>query len=553
MINKGLKKEMRRIDLTMASLGAIIGSGWLFGALIASSIAGPSAIISWVIGGIVVMLIGLVYAELGGMLPESGAIARYPQYTHGSLVSFIMGWGAWIAYASVPAVEAEAVVEYTGHWVPSLWNSTVGIMSGTGTIVAALLMIVFFFINYYGVRLFARINTAVTWVKFIMPTATVIVFLLFTKLHWGNYSSHGFAPGGSAGILQAVATSGIVFSYLGFRQAVDLAGEAKYPQRDVPRAIITAISIGIVLYVMLQVVFTAGLSPAVVAKAGGWTSSLSTALSAPFAQVALSLNLAWFSVLLYADAILSPAGTGNIYTASTTRVVYALAHNRYFPKALTKVDEKTGIPRLALIVAVVLGLIFLAPFPSWAALVGEVSAATVFTYIIGPVSLAVFRRDAPSAPRPYRLGGMKIIAPIAFVMGSLIIYWTGWAVDWKLLTAVLLGLVLYFIFSAIMPDQIIKPTAQHIRAGLWLVVYLVLMLGMSYFGSARFGSPYTAAGAKAPTGLIHYPLDLIIVAVLGIVFYYWAVASGIQTEEGVAALKAAEQEGADAVKSGASA
>lgn len=550
MVNKGLRREMSRTDLTMASLGAIIGSGWLFGALIASSIAGPSAIISWIIGGIVVMLIGLVYAELGGMLPESGAIARYPQYTHGSLVSFIMGWGAWIAYASVPAIEAEATIEYTGHWIPSLWNSTLGVMTGTGTVVAALLMVGFFVINYYGVRLFARINTSVTYVKFIMPVATIIVFLLFTKLHWGNYSAHGFAPGGTAGILQAVATSGIVFSYLGFRQAVDLAGEAKHPQRDVPRAIITAISIGIVLYVLLQVVFTAGLSPALVTKAGGWTSSLSTALSAPFAQVAISLNLAWFSVLLYADAILSPAGTGNIYTASTTRVVYALAHNRYFPKALTKVDEKTGIPRLALVVALILGLIFLAPFPSWAALVGVVSSATVFTYIIGPVSAAVFRRDAPDAPRPYRLGGMKIIAPIAFVMGSLIIYWTGWGTDWKLLTAILLGLVLYFIFSSIMPDQIIRPTAQHIRSGLWLVVYLILMLGMSYFGSARFGSPYTAAGSKVATGLIHYPLDLIIVVVLGIVFYYWAVASGIQTEEGVAALKAVEQEGAEAAGSG---
>lgn len=550
MINKGLRKEMSRADLTMASLGAIIGSGWLFGALVAASIAGPSAIISWIIGGIAVMLIGLVYAELGGMLPESGAIARYPQYTHGSLVSFIMGWAAWIAYASVPAIEAEAVVQYTGHWIPVLWNSKVGIMTGEGTIVAALLLVVFFIINYFGVRLFARINTTVTWVKFIMPTATIVIFLLFAKLHWGNYSAHGFAPGGTAGILQAVATSGIIFSYLGFRQAVDLAGEAKHPQRDVPRAVITAIGIGIVLYVLLQVVFTAGLSPAVLAKTGGWTAPLGIALTAPFAQVAIALNLGWFSVLLYADAILSPAGTGNIYTASTTRVVYALAHNRYFPRALTKVDEKTGIPRLALIVAVILGLIFLAPFPSWAALVGVVSSATVFTYVIGPVSAAVFRRHAPDAPRPYKLGGMKVIAPIAFVIGSLIIYWTGWTTDWKLLSAILLGLVLYAIFSSIIPKEIERPTAQHVRAGIWLVVYLVFMLGMSYFGSARFGSPYTAAGAKAPTGFFHYPWDLVIIIVVSLGFYFWGVRSGIQTELGKAALAGVEQEAAAVPGSG---
>ena len=102
---------MSLLDLTMASLGGIIGSGWLFGSLYAAQIAGPSAIIAWVLGGLAVLLIGLVYAELGGMLPESGSIARYPHYTHGHLTSFIMGWAAWIAYASVPAIEAEAVMQ----------------------------------------------------------------------------------------------------------------------------------------------------------------------------------------------------------------------------------------------------------------------------------------------------------------------------------------------------------------------------------------------------------------------------------------------------------
>jgi amino acid transporter len=547
-VHKGLRKEMGLGDLTMASLGAIIGSGWLFGALASAAIAGPGAVLAWVIGGIAVMLIGLVYAELGGMLPESGAIARYPQYTHGSLVSFIMGWGAWIAYASVPAIEAEAVVQYTGHWIPSLWNTAAAQMTTAGLGVAALLMLIFFLINYYGIRTFARINTTVTWVKFIMPAATIIVFLLFTHLHWGNYAAHGgFEPNGFSGVLQAVATGGIVFSYLGFRQAVDLSGEAKRPQRDVPRAIITAIGIGIVLYVLLQLVFTAGIPPADIAKYG-WAAGLNGIFSAPFAQLALSLNLGWFSVLLYADAILSPAGTGNIYTASTTRVIYALSNNRYFPKVFSKVDERTGIPRASLILAFILGLVFLAPFPSWQSLVGVVSSATVFTYIIGPISAGVFRRTAPDAPRPYKLGGLSVIAPIAFIIGSLIIYWTGWATDSKLLIAVLIGIVLYAIFSAITPDEIVRPTGEHIRAGIWLVVYLLFMLGMSYYGAGRFGSPYNKGA-----GLIHYPLDLVVVAIASLIFYYWGIASGLNTDEAKEALANVQQEAESVAGGGVSA
>lgn len=519
MINKGLKKELSLLDLTMASLGAIIGSGWLLASLGAAQGAGPSAIFSWLIGGILVMFIGLVYAELGSFIPESGGIARYPQYSHGHLTSFIMGWAAWIAYASVPAVEAEAVVTYAQSYIPA-FKAVNGNISALGLLVAAALMVVFFLINYLGVRTFAKVNTPVTLLKFVMPSLTIIIFLI-VGVHWGNITSHGFMPFKSAGMMKVISTTGIVFSYLGFRQAVDLSGEAKNPQRDVPRAIIYAILIGILLYVLLQVVFITAVPPGALAK--GWAS---VSYSAPFAQLAISMNLGWFAVLLYGDAILSPAGTGNIYIASTTRVLYALARNRYFPKAMARVDERTGIPVVSLVVALIMGLIFLAPFPAWQALVTIITGATAFTYMIGPVSAAVFRRELPDAHRPIRLGGFKIISPIAFIGASLIIYWSGWTADWKLLATILVGVVLYFIFSAIIPNEIEPPSSQSVKSGIWLIVYLLFMLGMSYFGSSVFGAPVNHG-----KGLIHYPLDLVVIAVVSLGFYYWGVASGYKTKD----------------------
>ncbi len=246
--------------------------------------------------------------------------------------------------------------------------------------------------------------------------------------------------------------------------------------------------------------------------------------NAPFAEVAAALNLGWLSVLLYADAVFSPAGTGNIYIVSTTRVLYALSKNRYSPKALSRVDPKTGIPSLALVIALLFGLVFLLPFPYWVSLVAVVSSATVFTYIIGPVAASVLRRTIPDANRPYRLGGLQVIAPIAFVIGSLIIYWTGWAYDWKLLVALLIGVVLYLIFSRVAPEQIEAPDRQSLRAGLWMVIYLITMLAMSYFGSARFGAAFSHS-----KGVIQYPWDLVVVIILALAFYYWGVASGYRT------------------------
>lgn len=525
---------MTRLDLTMAGLGAIIGSGWLFGSLVASQMAGPASVFGWLIGGFAVLLIGLVYAELSGMLPEAGGIARYPHFTHGSLTGWMMGWGAFLAYSSVPAIEAEAVTQYASHYIPVLEPSAKShaLVTPAGLAVNVALVIVFFIINSLGVKVFAKTNTTVTLLKAIMPTATVIVFLIAAH-NWGNVTSPttgGFAPFGVAGVLKAVGLSGIIFAFLGFRQAVDLAGEAKNPQRDVPRAIVTAIGFAIVLYALLQLVFIAALPHSSLTH--GWAN---VSFSAPFAQVASALSLGWLAILLYADAVISPAGTGNGYTASSARVLYALGNNRYLPSVFTSVSSANGAPLLSLAVGATFSALFLLPFPSWASLVGVISAATVFTYIIGPVSAGVLRRTHPDARRPFRLAGMGVISPAAFVIGTLIIYWTGWKTDWKLVVAILGGTIIWAIASAGAKEgSLHKVDAASVASAAWLLVYLVFILAATYFGSARFGSPYNHS-----KGLVHYPFDLVGVAVVSLAFYYWGVASGRATPDGEAALEEA--------------
>ena len=122
-------------------------------------------------------------------------------------------------------------------------------------------------INLLAVRMVLTINSALTWWKLALPVVTILVFLL-AGFHGANFTSHGFAPGGASGVFSAVATSGIVFSYLGFRQAVELAGESSNPKRNLPIAIIGSVLIGLVIYVGLQVAFIGALSPADIAMAG---------------------------------------------------------------------------------------------------------------------------------------------------------------------------------------------------------------------------------------------------------------------------------------------
>ena len=115
-----LHRRMGTFALTMTGLGSIIGSGWLFGAWRAAQIAGPAAILSWVIGMVVILFIALSYSELGSMFPEAGGMVKYTQYSHGSFIGFIAAWANWIAIVSVIPVEAVASVQYMSSW-PWKW------------------------------------------------------------------------------------------------------------------------------------------------------------------------------------------------------------------------------------------------------------------------------------------------------------------------------------------------------------------------------------------------------------------------------------------------
>ena len=106
--------------------------GWLFGALFATIEAGPAAVFSWIIAGVAIIILALVHAELGGMFPLSGATARYPHFSHGSLVSFAAGWITWLGAVTIAPIEVLAVLTYASTYAPWLITQTVsGAPSGS--------------------------------------------------------------------------------------------------------------------------------------------------------------------------------------------------------------------------------------------------------------------------------------------------------------------------------------------------------------------------------------------------------------------------------------
>lgn len=134
------RHKISLFSAVMLALGSLIGSGWLFGAGEAARVAGPAAIISWVLGAIIIMIIAFNYVELGTMFPESGGMSRYAQYSHGPLLGFIAAWANWISLITLVPIEAVASVEYmsTWPWEWANWTKSFmhnGSVSGLGIVV----------------------------------------------------------------------------------------------------------------------------------------------------------------------------------------------------------------------------------------------------------------------------------------------------------------------------------------------------------------------------------------------------------------------------------
>ncbi|MGI5142216.1 MULTISPECIES: APC family permease [unclassified Streptomyces] len=513
----GLRRDVGLIGLMWASVGSIIGSGWLYGAEKAVVTAGPAAIISWLIGAVGIVLLALVHAELGGMFPVAGGTARYPHYAFGGLAGMSFGWFSWLQAATVAPIEVEAMIGYAAHWdFAKGFQHADGTLTTSGFVVAVVLMAVFVAVNFLGVRVLAHTNSAATWWKIAVPLGAIFIIAV-GNFHPHNFTAEGFAPFGAKGVLGAISSSGIIFALLGFEQAIQLAGESRNPKRDLPLATLGSVAIGAIIYVLLQVVFIGALPHS--SFAHGWAKLDFPGISGPWAGLATVVGLGWLSVVLYIDAVISPGGTGLIYTTATSRVSYGLAKNGYAPKLFEKIDAR-GVPWFGLGISFVTGVVCFLPFPSWQELVGFITSASVLMYAGAPLAYGVFADRLPNHERPYRLPGGKVISPLSFAVANLIIYWAGWDTLWRLGIAILLGYVLLggYAWYATRKNLQDAPRLDW-KAAQWLPPYLVGMGLISWQGG--FG------------GQNHIPLwwDIVVVAVFSLVIYNWARATASKPAE----------------------
>ncbi|MHB8370167.1 MAG: APC family permease [Leptospirales bacterium] len=522
MSSGALRREGGPIGLLYASLGAIIGSGWLFGPLNAAREAGPLSLGSWGIGALSILLLGSVFAELGPLAPRSGAIVHLSHVGNGPLLGKVWGWILFFSYVSVPPVEVMAILAYANNYLPGYVDPVSGLLTARGFGMAILLLGAVTLSNFLVIRLVLLVNSAATWWKLLVPFATIFL-LLHLSYHPENLSVS--APGGTLeGMFAAVGSAGVIFSFFGFRQAVDLAGETKSPGRNLPLAVIGSVVVGSLLYLGLQAAFLLAVDPKDLAR-GGWSHLSFSGVTGPFAALAVSLGALWWGAVLYADALVSPGGTAFIYLTSASRIAMAQAETGSAPRFLGAVNAR-GVPWTGLLFSWGVGSLFFFPFPSWHRLVAYISSVTVLSYCLGPVILLQLRRAMPHAPRPFRLKGAGFFAPLAFAVSNWIVFWAGFETlrVTVLALAVLVGI---YLAGRLLPPKRRSPGALFRELGIahswWVLPYFAGMWTLSFLGPKKLGG----------TGTIPFFADMGLVAIGSLLVLRMALSATVPVSESV--------------------
>ncbi|MGD8828377.1 MAG: APC family permease [Gammaproteobacteria bacterium] len=515
MSQTALRRDARIIGLLFSGVGGIIGSGWLFGPLHAAQQAGSMAVWSWVVGGSAVLLLALVYSELVTLFPKSGALIHISHVSHGAMVGRIWSWALFLAYVTTPPVEVMAILSYANNYLPGYVHPHTGLLTIKGFIASLILLGVVVVLNFLTIRWVLMINNAATWWKLFVPAATVVV-LLSLSYHPENLhaASASVSPDG---VFTAVATAGVIFSFLGFRQAIDLGGETSNPSRDLPLAVIGSVLIATVIYIALQYAFLLSINPADIGK-GGWPALHFEGMTGPLAAIAAALGAGWWATVLYADAIISPAGTGFIYTTTASRITMAMGEMGSGPRVLSWINVH-GVPWVALVVTYLAGAVFFFPFPSWQKLVAYISSVTVLSYGIGPVVMLVLRRKVPNAHRPFRLRGGWIIAPGAFIASNWIIFWAGFkTVDFLFGLMLALFIVYLFYYHFVRKGRLADFGWSYTW---WLVPYFGGLWMLTRLGPA----------AVQGNGALGFGSDMLIIAVFSLAVLWLALHTALPDRE----------------------
>ena len=433
-----------KASLLFASISCMIGSGWLLSAHLSYQLAGAGAVYSWILGSGIILVFAFCFSAVAIKLPVTGGIGRYIAITHGNDPSYLIAWLAWLSCVAVAPTEVRTIMLYANELSNNAPLFSNNHLTFYGGMTAILLMIVMTGINLRGIRLLIRFNQYIAIWKLTIPLI-IALYIGSHGIHWSHFSSSTqliATPHGWQGVFEALSTV-VVFSFLGFREVSSLAGETKNPQKSIPFAIITSVAFCTIAYLLFQIIYIGAMPN---------PDAITTNEYGPWAYLAKRLGLTWIQLLLYIDIIISPGGAGIMYTATTSRLTYAMANINALPSRLSKLN-RFSVPHESLIFNCIFGCLLI-PY-SWESLVKFQSVILIVAYLAGPLALYSVTQANDLKNR--------LLATTSVILCNFIVLWSGW----QTFSIILMCSLLLLLLKALAHRSLVNTT--------WLISHLIIM------------------------------------------------------------------------------
>lgn len=453
-VENQLKRSLSAPNLIALGIGAIVGTGiFVITGQAAANYAGPALTISFVISAIGCVMAGLCYAEFAAMIPVSGSVYAYSYTTMGEGLAWFIGWTLILEYlfacSSVSVGWSGYMLSLLDGWGIHLptqisqptFDHTAAGWVWTGSIInfpAVFIVVIISVFLIGGIKESAFVNNIIVIIK----VGVILLFIGFGLSYinienWTPYipeNTGSFGEFGWSGILRG---AGVVFyAYLGFDALSTAAGEAKNPQKDMPKGILISLFICAFLYIAVTAVLT------------GIVNYKSLDVDAPIALAIDSTGkgLAWLSPFIKLGAIAGLSSVILVMLMGQSRIYYSISKDGLLPKVFSKVHSKHKTPRNATFFACVLTAIFAGLFPLHV-LSELVSIGTLMAFSIVCISIIVLRRTEPNLKRPFRTPWVPFVPLLGAgicILQMLSLPWTTWS---RLIGWTFIGFIIYFTYG----------------------------------------------------------------------------------------------------------
>ena len=379
------RKKISLFSAVALSATCMVGSGWLFSAQLAARDAGNWAFLAWILAALLVLSVGMCLSKVVAIYPVRGATTRSSSLSHNNVFGMPFAFANWFGIMVTVATEAQATTQYLSAAIGKQYLMGHDGLTLQGKLLALGILVLYLVINYYGIKLLAKVNNVITVLKIFTPIFTIVVLMLahFDTSNFHLATTGGFGAGSA---ITAIVGAGLIYSFNGFQTTVAFASEIKDPARNVPKSIIYSIGIVLFVYLCLQLAFMGAVPHE--ALANGWAS---LNFSSPLMNLALLLGINFLAILLIADSVISPSGTGYAYLGASSRMLYAMAKEGQMPKWIAKLCPVYNFSKRSMVINFVLTALVLWNAKSWASLMVVVTGYHIIGYMAAPVSMSALK------------------------------------------------------------------------------------------------------------------------------------------------------------------